>query len=438
METGYFLIRGGKPLKGEIDVRGSKNAASKIMIATLLTEEPCVIENVPRSLEIDITVELCQGIGSAIAWEGEHQCRIRTAEVFTSRVPELSRKNRVPILAIGPLLHRRGMAEVPVLGGCPIGHRPINFHLEALNQMGVRIERRVSSYYAEADRIRGADIELPYPSVGATENIILTAVLAQGRTRISNAAVEPEIENLIQMLSLMGAEIIFREIARSIEIQGVGRLKGARIRVMPDRNEIVSFAAAALATEGDVILKGAEGPYLESFLAGIREAGASCEILPRAIRFFGKKPYRALRRETSPHPGFMTDWQQPFCVLLTQSDGDSIIHETVYEDRFGYVKDLLRMGADIAVSDECGPFPACRFSGRTFNHRALIRGPRRLAGTEIMMTDIRAGMAHIIAALAAEGESIIRGISHIDRGYERIDERLFSLGADIVRCRQEQ
>lgn len=427
-----IIIRGGRPLEGTIEVRGSKNAASKMMIASLLTDETCAIENVPLSAEIDITRELCEHIGSDVVISDTRVCRMQTPHVRTSSVMELSRKNRIPILALGPLLHRRGFAEIPVLGGCPIGHRPINLHVEALNKMGVRIERREHSYYAQARDIHGADIEFEYPSVGATENTILTAVRARGVTRIANAATEPEVINLITMLNGMGAHIAVKEQAREINIEGVERLQGTVARVIPDRNEIVSFAAATLATGGSVKMLHIEEGHLTAFLEKAKELGARIEIKPDGI-LFESNGLRGISIQTSPHPGFMTDWQQPFCVLLTQAEGESIMHETVYEDRFGYAKELQRMGGDIVISDECLGFERCRFAGQTFNHSVRIRGSRRLRGTEIAITDIRAGMAHIIAALAAKGESVITGIHHVDRGYEKLDERLRMLGADIRR-----
>lgn len=432
MLEGKFQIKGGNPLRGEVQIRGSKNAASKMMVASLLTESPCMIENVPVSGEIEITKELCERIGSRVLSASDHELHIETPEIKEPRVPGLSRKNRVPILALGPLLHRRGVAEVPVLGGCPIGHRPINFHLEALNKMGARIERRESSYYAETDGLRGADIEFPWSSVGATENVMLAAVLARGTTRIKNAALEPEVLNMVEMLNGMGARITCDAAERTMEVKGVKELGPARVRVIPDRNEAASFASAALATRGEVFLRGADASHLGAFLEKVREAGGQAEIAPRGVFFRGGEKYRAVSIETLPHPGFMTDWQQPFAVLLTQASGESIIHETIYEDRFGYIKDLNRMGANISVSDECAG-SNCRLGGQTFNHTARINGPTALHGLELVMTDIRAGMAHIIAALVAEGESVIFGVEHVDRGYEKIEERLRVLGADIKR-----
>lgn len=432
--SGTFVIHGGKPLRGQIEVRGSKNAATKMMVASLLTDEPCVIENMPFSADTDITAELLQNVGSDIEWDAAgRRCTISTPQIKNARVPHLSRRNRIPVLALGPLLHSKGFAEVPVLGGCPIGHRPINFHVEALRAMGVSVERRPESYYAEAESVRGAKISLPYPSVGATENVLLTGVRAKGRTIIENAAVEPEIMNLIEMLQGMGAKIDVRVPERRIEIEGVSKLHGVHIRVIPDRSEIISFAIAALATDGDVTIRNIERVPLRIFLTSVEQAGGLYEKRNNGIRFWGKKPYRPLSVETSPHPGFMTDWQQPFCVLLTQAAGESIIHETVFEDRFGYAADFNRMGGSIEVSEKCFGDEPCRFNGAGHRHSARIKGPSTLLGTQITMTDIRAGMAHIIAALAAEGESVVSGIEHIDRGYEKIDERLRDLGADIRR-----
>lgn len=428
-----FIIRGKNPLAGEVEIRGSKNAASKMMVASLLTDEECVLENVPLSGEVDVTRELMESLGSKVTIEDGHLLKIRTREINTSFVSEFSRKNRVPILTIGPLLHRKGFAEVPVPGGDQIGPRPINFHVEALGKMGVKIERREKSYFAKAEKeIHGAKIILPYPSVGATENVILTAVLARGETDLQNAAVEPEIHNLVVMLRAMGAKIKFSEKNRQIIINGVPKLSGVKSRVMADRNEVVSFACAALATGGEVFMPNVDKSYLEEFLARVKEIGALVSIRNGGIYFKGKPKYRTTYIETSPHPGFMTDWQQPFCVLLTRSQGKSIIHETVYEDRFGYTRDLRRMGAKIEISGEC-PKESCRFAHQGYMHTAIVTGPTTLKGTEIEMTDIRAGMAHIIAALSAEGESIISGIEHIDRGYESIDERLRALGADVQR-----
>lgn len=430
---GKLIIEGGKPLKGSVEVRGSKNAATKMMVASLLTSEECVIQNIPLSGDMDITKELCEHIGSTISIdEKNHSCAIKTKTISNPLVPELSRKNRIPILALGPLLHRKGFAEIPVLGGCPIGHRPVNFHLAAFKKMGASIERKKHSYFAKAKKLEGSDIRLPFPSVGATENILLAGVLAKGKTRIRNAAVEPEIENLIDMLKEMGAIITSNIQKREIFIEGVKKLHGVRVKVMPDRNEAVSFAVAGLATRGEVFVKGIKRDYLEAFLSAVSAVGGRYSVEREGITFEANHPLRGSDITTAPHPGFMTDWQQPFCVLLTQAKGASHIHETVYEDRFAYTKDLARMGAQIRVLPDCKD-SACRFHGRKFLHYARIKGPANLKGADITMKDIRAGMAHLIAALAAKGRSTILGIEHLERGYENIDERLRRLGAQIKR-----
>lgn len=428
-----LIVKGGKPLKGTVPVYGAKNAATKMMIASLLTDELCEIRNMPRISDIDVTKELCEQIGSEVKIGEDRVCRIQTAEIKTSLVPELSRKNRLPILALGPLLHRKKLAEVPVLGGCPIGHRPVNLHVDALEQMGARIERREFSYYAEAEELHGADIHLAFPSVGATENIVIAATLAKGETTIKNAAIEPEIMNLIAMLTGMGADIAIDEKERVINIKGVSKLHGTSIEVMPDRVEIASFAIAALATDGDVFIPSIHKSYIASFIEKLLEIGGNFKEEEGGIRFWGKKPYKALYLETNPHPGFLTDWQQPFCALLTQAEGVSIIHETLYDDRFAYTKDLVAMGASIEILEDCPEGRACRFKDKGYAHVARVTGPVHLVDGRLTVTDLRAGMAHIIAGLISEGETHIFGIDHIERGYECIDERLQLLGADIQR-----
>ena len=428
-----FVINGGVPLFGEVEIRGSKNAAPKLMLASLLTSEPCVIKNVPLSLELDIARELCERIGSKVEIDTHtRECRMTTSAISNSRVLELSRKNRLPILAFGPLLHRTGIAEIPVLEGCPIGHRPINLHLKALKKMGVFIQRRAQSYYASAKEIIGADIHLAYPSVGATENILLTAVLAKGKTSITNAAIEPEIINVISMVNAMGAKVSYDIASRTIKIQGVKTLHGVNVVSMPDRNEIIAFASAALATKGDILIRDINADHIEIFLAKVSQIGGSFEITPKGIRFWGKGAYQSTAITTAPHPGFMTDWQQPFCVVLIKAHGGSTIHETVYEDRLGYIKDLARMGANIEVTDECIG-ERCRFFGKHYEHSAVINRIATLKGTDMTMSDIRAGTAQIIASLCAKGTSTIREIHHIQRGYENFDGRLKMLGARIKR-----
>ncbi len=430
-----FLITGGKPLHGEIALAGAKNAVSKVMVASLLTDEPCVLKNVPKIGEVEIIKELLETIGSKVELFGS-TARIHTPKIENNRVLQLTRRNRIPILALGPLLARAGEAEVPVLGGDQIGARPVDIHLEALAKLGAQLQITKTSYRAWAkDGLRGANIELRFPSVGATENAILAAVLAQGKTIIRNAASEPEIIDLIKMLQNMGA-IIELSPPRTITIEGVRRLRGVTHRILPDRNEAVSFACLALATRGKVLVKGAVQDHLITFLNVVRRMGAEYEVGDEGITFW--LPNGAMHPvsiTTDVHPGFMTDWQQPLAVCMAQADGVSAIHETIYEDRFGYASDLNEMGAVMKVGTDCPDDEKCRFAERGFNHCATITGGAPLHAANLKTRDLRSGMLDIIAALAAEGQSEIDGVDEIDRGYERIDERLRALGADIERVK---
>ncbi|MBI2033804.1 MAG: UDP-N-acetylglucosamine 1-carboxyvinyltransferase [Candidatus Liptonbacteria bacterium] len=427
-----FIVKGGKELHGEIRLAGAKAEAPKLMIASLLTDEPVRLDNFPKIGDTDITRELCERIGSKFSVKNG-SATLTTPSLKNSRVLELSRRNRIPILALGPLLARTGEAEVPILGGDKIGPRPVDLHLQALRALGAEIEITASSFRAKAPKgLRGALIELGFPSVGATENTILAAVLAKGKTVLKNAALGPEIIGLIKMLQKMGA-IIELAPPRTITIEGVSRLRGTRHRILPDRNEAVSFACLAIATGGDILIRGAVQEHLITFLNTLRRIGADYEVLPEGIRFRRMNNLRVTDIETATHPGFMTDWQQPFAVLLTQADGASTIHETIYEDRFGYVADLNAMGASIEISDMCPSGRSCRFSGGHSKHVAKISGPSKLRGGKLAVRDLRSGMVDVIAALVAEGESLIEGVEEIDRGYERIDERLRKLGAEIKR-----
>ncbi|MDI6717757.1 MAG: UDP-N-acetylglucosamine 1-carboxyvinyltransferase [Patescibacteria group bacterium] len=428
-----FIVNGGKILKGDIEVKGSKNAATKMMIAALLTDEKCVLENFPNIGDTGLTQELCEMIGTKFEKNGTTVV-LETSEIKNCRVSTLSRKNRIPILALGPLLNRAGKAEVPVLGGDKIGPRPIDFHLNSLKALGAEIDFDQNYYYAKASNgLKGAKINLSYPSVGATENTILSAVLAKGKTVIQNVAIEPEIIDLILFLQKMGA-IIELGSNRIIYIEGVRKLNGARHNIMPDRNEAVSFACLGLAFPGNEIkVKNANQLNLLTFLNTIRRIGGRYKIEDGGIIFYGSENYKPIKLETDTHPGYMTDWQQPFSILLTQTSGVSTIHETVYEDRFGYAEDLNLMGANIKVVSECLGELHCRFKEHACMHSAIISGRTPLSGANIKVRDLRAGIAHLIAALIAEGESIIDGVEEIDRGYENIDERLKNLGADIKR-----
>ncbi len=429
-----YVVEGGTPLRGEVSVSGAKNAATKMLVASLLTEDLCVLHNTPRIGDVTITESLLRAIGSQITWSAEHPSTllIKTPQVLNHAPPkELGRMNRLAVLTLGPMLHRCGQATIPAPGGDRIGPRPINFHIEGLMQMGAEIEFRDGCYYAKAKRLKGATIHLPFPSVGTTENLLITASLAKGVTIIENAAIEPEIMDLIKFLQKMGA-IIELKVDRKIVVEGVQRLRGATHRILPDRLEAVSLAIAAYLTKGDIRIQGAMQDHLLTFLNTLYRIGLDFSIEEEAIRFFGSDaPPRSIAIETDVHPGFMTDWQQPFTVLLTQAKGMSVIHETIYEDRFGYTADLNRMGADIGLYTKClGELP-CRFREKEYFHSCIVRGPTPLSGAQLTIPDIRAGCSYILAALCAQGTSTLTGIEHIERGYERLPEKLRTLGAQI-------
>jgi UDP-N-acetylglucosamine 1-carboxyvinyltransferase len=428
-----FRINGGASLKGEVTLSGAKNGASKMMMASMLTEEPVLLRNVPRQRETEITQEIIEIVGSDLEWRDDHTVELHMKDVKNTSVMSLSRKNRISVLALAPLLHRTGEAFVPFAGGDKIGPRPVNWHIDALEKMGADIEHTPEGYKARVDgRLNGALIELPYPSVGTTEQVIFAGVLANDRTVIRNAAVEPEIVELVKMLQKMGA-IIEIGAGREIEIIGVDALHGCEARVVPDAIEAASYACLSLGTRGDIFVKDACHEHMVPFLNAVRRIGGGYEVHDNGIRFFSKEDYHGIEIETDTYPGFRTDWQQPFVVVLTQAEGTSVVHETVYEDRFGYTKALNKMGADIRLTNSCLGETNCRFKGNTYKHCAIINGPTPLQAANVEVPDIRAGLAYVLAALVAEGESTLTGIHHLDRGYERLEDKLQSIGADIER-----
>lgn len=434
-----YRIEGGIPLQGEVRNSGAKNAATKLMVAALLTEDRCTIRNMPAGLgDVTITEEVLRSLGAEVTWPNEGVTSVRAINLDNTVVPlALGRKNRLAVLTTGPLLHRAGHAVIPAPGGDRIGPRPINFHLDGLQRMGAVMDFRDGLYHLSTDGLRGATIELPFPSVMATETLIIAATLARGVTVIANAAIEPEIIDLIKFLQKMGA-IIEQRVDRKIVIEGVQRLHGADHRVITDNNEAVSLAIAAYLTHGNVRVIGADQGALLTFLNTLYRVGLDFTVEDDAICFFGSDtPPRPIALETDVHPGFKTDWQQPFTLLLTQAQGMSVIHETIYEDRFGYTQDLNRMGADTGLFTRClGEIP-CRFRESDFFHSCVVRGPTQLHAAELTMPDIRAGAAYILAALCAHGTSTVYGIEHIERGYDHLDAKLRALGARIERIPTE-
>jgi UDP-N-acetylglucosamine 1-carboxyvinyltransferase len=394
---------------------------------------------VPLSGELDLCTALCQDVGSELH-VNDHTLSIRTASISSTAIsPDLGGLNRMSVMAIGPLLQRCGEASIPTPGGDRIGPRPINFHIDGLRQMGAEIVEQGGRYHCRAPHgLRGATIRLPFPSVMATENFLITASLTKGVTVIENAATEPEIIDLIKLLQKMGS-IIEMKVDRRFVVEGVDRLHGAQHTLLSDRNEVVSLAIASYLTKGEVYLRAAQQDTLLTFLNTLSKMRLHFEVEDEGIRFIADdRPIPPIALETDVHPGFMTDWQQPFTVLLTQAQGMSVIHETIYEDRFGFTAALERMGAHIGLYTKCLGEVPCRFREKQYVHSCVVRGPTPLTGTELDSSDIRAGCAYILAALCASGTSQVYGIEHIERGYENLDAKLRSLGAKIECVRGDE
>jgi UDP-N-acetylglucosamine 1-carboxyvinyltransferase len=437
-----LVVHGGTPLHGKTRVRGAKNLVSKAMVAALLGDAPSRLFDVPAISDVEIVRGLLELHGVHVAdGEADGELVLDPANVERASVDEINvhaGSSRIPILLCGPLLHRLGHAFIPDLGGCNIGGRPIDFHLQALREFGAIVDKTATGMDITAPGgLHGTKVQLPYPSVGATEQILLTAVMAEGVTELRNAAVEPEIIDLICILQKMGA-IIKVHTDRVIEIEGVGRLGGYTHRPMPDRIEAASWGAAALATRGDVFVQGARQADMMTFLNVFSSVGGAFEVDDAAvgggIRFWHPGgELSAVAIETDVHPGFMTDWQQPMVVALTQARGLSIVHETVYERRLGYTEALNAMGATIQVYRECLGGTPCRFGRRNFLHSAVIAGPSKLHAADLVIPDLRAGFSHLIAALAAEGTSRVFGVNLINRGYEDFEGKLAALGAHVER-----
>ncbi|MEX0961690.1 MAG: UDP-N-acetylglucosamine 1-carboxyvinyltransferase [Simkaniaceae bacterium] len=438
----HFKIQGGRALKGYVKASGAKNAITKMLVASLLSNKKVTFYNVPNIRDVEVTVDLCREIGMEISWDRKKKImEVKTQELKTTLVHQrFSGANRIPILLLGALLGRTDEEIViPTIGGCQIGKRPVDFHIDALRQMGAEIDyhnqKSECAYSARAvEGLKGTVLTLPYPSVGATENIILAACRAKGTTVIQNAAIEPEVMDLILFLQKLGV-IIHVDVNRSIYIQETKTFYDIEHTVITDRIEAASFGMAAIATKGRVFVEGARQSDMIIFLNKLREIGGGFLVKEKGIEFFYERPLSGnIHLETDVHPGFLTDWQQPFVVLLTQSLGSSVIHETVYENRFGYTKTLKKMGASVELFTQCLGGRFCRFAEQNFGHSLIIRGPTPLKGTTIEIPDLRAGFAYVMAALVAPDKSDLFGLHFLDRGYEHLEEKLQSLGADITRC----
>ncbi|HYA36191.1 MAG TPA: UDP-N-acetylglucosamine 1-carboxyvinyltransferase [Candidatus Binataceae bacterium] len=412
-----MIIRGGAPLSGVVGVSGSKNATLPILMAALLTDEPIAIRNVPRLRDVRTALDLLSRLGVDSRWTGDHEIELKASRVTSHEAPyDLVKTMRASFFVLGPLLARTGSARVSTPGGCAIGARPVNLHIAGLRSLGAKIQLRAGYVEAHCDGLRGARIWLDNPSVGATENILMAAVRARGRTTIENAAREPEVQDLAKCLGAMGAKISGAG-THVIEIEGVDKLHSAQHTVIPDRIEAGSLMIAAAITGGDVTLSNASADHLEAVSAKLREAGVTVRTENGGIRVSTSGALKPVEVRTLPYPGFPTDLQAQMMALLTQAVGTSVITETIFENRFMHAPELLRMGADIVMK---GP-------------TAVVRGMSRLQGAPVMATDLRASMGLIIAGLAAENSTEVSRVYHLDRGYEALDNKLSALGARVER-----
>ena len=417
------------PLRGEVPISGSKNAVTKLMVASLLADGPSTIENAPRLGDVDITARMLRSLGAGVSVEDDSVV-VEPATTTDSRIPvSYTGLNRVPILLVGPLLHRIGEAFVPLMGGDRIGRRPVDYHVKALRQFGAEVELTPAGLEAKAVGLVGTHIRLPFPSVGATESVLMTASLARGRTTLENAAIEPEVVELALFLQRMGARIEMQP-DRVFIIEGVERLAGVRQRLGGDRIEAFSYLVAGLATGGRVSIVGCSQDRLVTAISTLQRMGARFEITEHGIAAEADDLHPAVVR-TSTHPGFMTDWHPPIVVLCSQVTGMSVLHETVFEDRLGYVDALQAMGAEIELFEQCLVGQACGFQELGRKHSALVRGRTALRGAEVHMPDVRAAFAYAIAAATAQTSSVLQGVHHLERGYDRPLEKFAALGLRI-------
>lgn len=417
-----IVVRGGIPLRGEVAVSGAKNAALPLLFASLLTADECRLSRVPQLVDIFTTLRLLHDLGVWCDWLNEDEVILdaRTACRWEASY-ELVKTMRASFLVLGPLLARFGRARVSTPGGCAIGARPVNIHLDGLQQLGATIRLQQGYVEAEAKRLRGAHIVLAFPSVGATENLMMAATLAEGTTVIENAACEPEITDLATLLNAMGARVSGTG-SSTIVIEGVTTLHGAEHPVIPDRVEAGTFLIAGAMTSGDVFVRGARAEHLSAFLHTLREAGVQIEEREDGVQVIGNGRPTSIDLTTQPYPGFPTDLQAQMMALLTLSTGCSTITETIFENRFLHAQELVRLGADIHVQ----------------GNSAAINGVGFLSGAPVMATDLRASVSLILAGLAAQGVTEIARVYHLDRGYERLEEKLSRLGADITRVKSEK
>jgi len=437
-----YTIEGGVPLKGEVKISGAKNAVIKEIAASLLTHDQVTLENVPAISDVEVDLEIIKSLGVEIS-RSPGVLILRPRISLKTEVPaDLSGRSRGSIIVMGPLLAREGRVSLPAPGGCAIGERPLDRHLAGLESLGAKFEVKKDKIIGSTKGLKGGRVVFKKNTVMGTENIVLAAATAKGETEVLGAAQEPEVDDLILLLNEMGAKIERdSQDPKIIRIQGVQSLRGANHRVLPDRNEAVTFAVAAAITRGDVLLTNLNTADLTAFLAKLQKIGVSWEVVGKNLRVFVKESteFEPAEVETSPHPGFMTDWQQPLTVLLTQSKGISLVHETVYEDRWKYLAELKKFGVQIELFTPGQLGRDFALADYEFDWKgsgepksfAKISGPIALKGAKVQITDLRAGAALVLAALAAQGKSEVSGVEHIERGYENFEQKLKALGARI-------
>ncbi len=418
-----LVIQGGIPLKGAVRISGSKNSSLPCLFAALLTDEPCTLDNVPDLMDIDTTCALLEHLGKKIMRK-DHSIQVLGGKKVQTAAPyDLVRRMRASALVLGPLLARHGEASASLPGGCAIGNRPIDIHLNALQLLGAKSKFSRGMIHLKAQRLQGKKIRFKFPSVGATENLLMAFVLTKGKTVIQNAAREPEIVDLAHFLNAMGGRVQGAG-TKTITIEGRDRLHGANHRVIPDRIESATYLIAALATKGNLRLEGTASEDLKAVLQALRTAGAEIKIENaqthrETIHCTYKKNLKPVSVTTQVYPGFPTDVQAQWMTLMSLVRGKSTIKETIFENRFLHAAELRRMGAHIEVK------------GRT----ATVQGVERLSGAHVMVSDLRAGAAMIIAGLAAQGETVVQRIYHLDRGYENLEKKLQAAGAKIRRVK---
>jgi UDP-N-acetylglucosamine 1-carboxyvinyltransferase len=415
-----FVIRGGNPLLGTVRVSGAKNAALPAMAAALLTEEPVILENIPQVRDIETTRKLLTAMGGDVELgygRAQHRTTICCGKLNSPEASyELVKTMRASTLVLGPLVARCGRARVSLPGGCAIGARPIDLHIKGLERLGAKIIQEHGYVEATAERLHGAEIIFDKITVTGTEDLLMAATLAEGDTVMQNCAREPEVADLADLLNKMGAKIEGAG-TETIRVRGVNKLHGAKHRIIPDRIEAATFIIAGALTDGDLNITGCDPSHLGSLLQKLQQAGVRTRQTPDSVRVEGSASLKAADVTTEEYPGFPTDLQAQYMALATQADGTSVITENIFENRFMHAQEMLRMGANIKIE------------GR----RAVVRGKTPLSGAAVLASDLRASASLVLAALVADGETIIDRVYHIDRGYENIEEKLRGVGAQIRR-----